>query len=235
LHGMGGNALFTWMQLLPALAKRYHVIAPDLLASNFLRLNPKTYSVDAEVQLVMALLNGLGVQKTDIVGLSVGGWVALLIALENPERVRKLILLESAGLITEIPELAYLTLDNREKAKRFMKLLFYHPPPLPGFVLDSLVKSSKRIKPFYLMVFEGFVENSKDRLLDGKLAQITHPTLVIHGRQDEVIPLEVGQKLAAGLPNAELIILEESGHAAVWDSPLQIRKNILNFLKDPNP
>jgi pimeloyl-ACP methyl ester carboxylesterase len=233
LHGMGGNALFTWMQLMPSLVRHYHVVAPNLLASNFLQLNPESYSVDAEVNLVLTLMDALQIKKADIVGLSVGGWVGLLIALEHPERVGKLILIESAGIKTEIPELARLTLDNREKAERFMHLLFYYPPPLPGFVLDNLIKVSTRIKPQYLAVFEGFIKNSRDRLLDDKLAQIPNHTLVLQGREDQVIPLEVGEKLAAGLPNAELVILEHSGHAPVWDSPRQLKKNILRFLAEP--
>jgi pimeloyl-ACP methyl ester carboxylesterase len=233
LHGMGGNALFTWMQLMPALAKHYHVIAPNLLASNFLQLNPDTYSIDSEVNLVVALLDRLGIEKTDIVGLSVGGWVGLIMALEHPQQVGKLILVESAGLTTEVPELARLTLDDREKAKRFLKLLFYYPPPLPGFVLDNLIKISTRIKPQYLAVFEGFINNSRARVLDDKLSQIPHRTLILHGREDQVIPLEVGQRLAKGLPNAELVILERSGHAPVWDSPRQLKKNILRFLSEP--
>jgi pimeloyl-ACP methyl ester carboxylesterase len=208
LHGMGGNALFTWMQLMPSLVRRYHVIAPNLLASNFLHINPKTYSIDSEVHLVVGLLDQLHIQKTDIVGLSVGGWV--IMALEHPNQVEKLVL-ESAGLNTEI-ELARLTLDDREKAKRFLKLLFYYPPPLPGFVLDNLIKVSTRIKPRYLAVFEGFIANSKDRVMDGKLNQIPNKTLVIHGREDQVIPLEVGERLAAAC-NAQLVILEHSGHA----------------------
>ena len=230
LHGFGGNALLTWMQLLPPLAKKYHVIAPDLLASNFLRLNPKTYSVNQEVQVVLAMMKGMGIQKADLVGLSVGGWISLLIALEHPELVNKLILVESAGITTEIPEMAKLTLDDREKAKRFMKMLFYYPPPLPGFVLDALVKTSKVIKPKYQAVFAGFIENSRDFVLDDKLGEITHPTLMMHGENDQVIPLEVGKKIHEGLPNSEFIVLNKSGHAAVWDSPRQLKKNILEFL-----
>jgi pimeloyl-ACP methyl ester carboxylesterase len=97
-----------------------------------------------------------------------------------------------------------------------------------------LIKVSTKIKPQYLAVFEGFINNSRARVLDGKLAQIPHRTLVLHGREDQVIPLKVGEKLAAGLPNAELVILEKSGHAPVWDSPWQLKKNILEFLQRPD-
>ena len=87
LHGFGGNAMLTWMQLLPALKKNYHVIAPDLLASNFLRLNPKTYSIDQEVALVLAMMETMGINQANFVGLSVGGWIGLILALEHPEKV----------------------------------------------------------------------------------------------------------------------------------------------------
>lgn len=235
LHGFGGNALLTWMQLLGPLARKYHVVAPDLLASNFLQLNPKTYSIDAEVDLVMKMMEALRIQKADFVGLSVGGWVSLILALEHPELVNRLILVESAGIKTEVPELARLTLTDREKAKRFMKLLFFHPPPLPGFVLDQLIKSSTRIKTKYEAVFLGFIENSQGRLLDDKLNGITQPVLIIHGRNDLVIPLEVGERLHQLIPKSEMIILENSGHGAVWDSPFQLKRAILDFLQKPLP
>ena len=85
----------------------------------------------------------------------------------------------------------------------------------------------------HLNSFAGFIENSRDSVLDDKLGEIQHPTLMLHGRQDQVIPLEVGQKISQGLPNAEFIILEKSGHAAVWDSPLLLKKYILEFLARP--
>ncbi|MFO1462628.1 MAG: alpha/beta hydrolase [bacterium] len=230
LHGFGGTAQLTWMRLMPALAKQYHVIAPDMVASNFLRLDPKTYSIDTEVGMTLQLMDSLGIQHASLVGLSVGGWVSLLIALEHPEKVDRLILVESAGLKTEIPELARLTLTDRPKARRFLQLLFYSPPPLPGFVLDELIKSSTRIKAKYEAVFMGFIMNSKGRLLDDRVGQITQPTLVIHGRDDLVIPLEVGERLHRLIPQSQLVILEESGHAPVWDQPAKLKQAILEFL-----
>jgi len=230
LHGFGGTAQLTWMRLMPALAKQYHVIAPDMMASSFLRLDPKTYSIDSEVAMVLTLMDTLNLQHCDMVGLSVGGWVSLIIALEHPEKVDKLVLVESAGLMTEIPELAKLTLTDRPKAERFLHLLFYRPPPLPGFVLDELIKSSMRIKAKYEAVFMGFIENSKARLLDDRVGQITQPTLVIHGRDDLVIPLAVGERLHQLIPQSQMVILEESGHAPVWDQPGLLKKAILDFL-----
>lgn len=233
LHGFGGNALLSWMQMMPALTSKYRVIAPDLLASNFLALNPRTYSVQTEVQLVRQLMDHLHIEQADFVGLSVGGWVSLILALEDPQRVRKLILVESAGITMEVPELARLTLDDREKTKRFMNLLFYTPPPLPGFVLDQLVKSSKRIRPKYEAIFKGFIDNSRPYLLDARLQDIRQPTLIIHGREDKVVPLEVGERLHQEIPNSEFLLLEKSGHGAVWDSPLKLKKAVLDFLAKP--
>ncbi|HEX5033793.1 MAG TPA: alpha/beta hydrolase [bacterium] len=230
LHGFGGNAQFTWMRLMPALAKRYHVIAPDMLASNFLRLNPETYSVDSEVEQVLRLMDGIGVDRADFVGLSVGGWVSLILALERPEKVDRLVLVESAGLTTEIPELARLTLTDREKARRFFELLFYSPPPLPGFVLDQMIRSSTRIKTQYEAVFMGLIENSKLRLLDERVGEIKNPTLIVHGRQDRVIPLAVAERLHRLIPQSQMVILEESGHAPVWDQPAKLKSAILDFL-----
>lgn len=235
LHGFGGNAMLSWMQLMPPLAKKYHVIAPDLLASNFLALNPRTYSIDAEVKLVLEMMDKLNISQADFVGLSVGGWISLIIALDQPDRVRKLILVESAGITTEIPELARLTLDDREKTKRFMNLLFYYPPPLPGFVLDELVRSSKLIKSKYEAVFMGFIDNSRPRLLDKRLGEIRQPTLILHGREDQVIPLAIGERLHELIDGSQLIVLEKSGHGAVWDSPWQLKKAVLHFLALPSP
>jgi pimeloyl-ACP methyl ester carboxylesterase len=233
LHGFGGNALFSWMELMPSLSKKYHVIAPDLLASNFLRLDPKNYSVDSEVELVLQMMAALQIPHASFVGLSVGGWISMIIALEHPQLVDRLILVESAGVKMEVPELAHLILTDRETAKHFMNLLFYSPPPLPGFVLDQLIKSSLRIKSKYEAVFMGFIQNSQDRLLDDRVRGITQPTLIIHGREDKVIPLEVGERLHQLIPHSEMIVLEKSGHGAVWDSPWKLKNAILDFLSRP--
>jgi len=165
----------------------------------------------------------------------VGGWVSLILALDEPSKVGKLILVESAGLRTEIPELARLTLTDRPTARHFFSLLFYNPPPLPGFVLDELIKISTRIKSKYEAVFLGFVENSRGRLLDDRVSAIRQPTLVIHGREDQVIPLAVGERLHQLIPNSQMIILEKSGHAPVWDQPGKLKRAILDFLATPNP
>lgn len=233
LHGFGGNSLFTWMRLLPDLSKEYHVLAPDLLASNFLRLNPNSYSIDQETKLVSAFLEKLNIQETHVVGLSAGGWVALLLAKNQPNLTQKLILVESAGIKTKVPELVQLSLTDREKAKKFMKLLFHYPPPLPNFVLDQLVKTSSKIQKKYQLVYEGFLKNSLPYLLDDQLDQITQPTLIIHGTDDQVIPLSTAKKIHEGLPNAELVVFQNSGHAVVWDSPWKLKQAILGFLKKP--
>lgn len=225
----------TWMRLMPALVKRYHVVAPNMLASNFLNLNPRTYSVDSEVALVLGLMQSLKIEQADLIGLSVGGWVSLILALEHPERVRRLILIESAGLTTEVPELAKLTLTDRETARRFFSLLFYNPPPLPGFVVDQLIKSSTAIKSRYEAVFMGFLQNSRGRLLDDRVSQIRQPTLIIHGREDKVIPLQVAERLHQSIPGSELVVLEKSGHAPVWDQPRKLKQAILDFLGSQDP
>lgn len=230
LHGFGGNAMLTWMQLLRPLGKDFHVIAPDMLASNFVMLNPRTYSVASERDMVLNLLEYLNIKRADFVGLSVGGWVSLLIALEHPEMVDRLVLVESAGLNMEVPEMAKLTLTDRDAAKKFMNLLFYSPPPLPGFVLDAMVASSARIKKKYEAVFMGFVENSRPYALDGRVGALIQPTLIIHGREDKVVPFAIGEKMHQLIPHSEMLVLEESGHAPVWDQPRQLKKAIMDFL-----
>ncbi|MCB1215462.1 MAG: alpha/beta fold hydrolase [Deltaproteobacteria bacterium] len=190
LHGFGGNSLWTWMRLMPSLSQERHLLALDLLASRFMQIKPQTYSVQAEADHVLRFLEKQQVKKIDIIALSVGGWIALKIAHEHPDKVGRLILIESAGLTTEIPSFARLTLDNRERAQDFMNRLFYHPPPVPDFALDALVKASNRIKKHYLKTLDFFIKNSAPQVMDEKIKDIFQKTLILHGRQDQVIPLE---------------------------------------------
>lgn len=230
LHGFGGNSLWTWMRLMPSLAKHRHLVALDLLATRLFRLNPRDYSIQKEVEHVLQFLESQKLEKVDIIGLSVGGWIALRIAQRYPQKVGRLILIESAGLRTKVPDFARLTLDNEQKAQEFLEKLFYNPPYVPNFALKQLIKSSQRIKERYLNALEAFLQNSAPYLMDEKIKNIPQKTLILHGQQDQIVPLKHAERLHQGITNSQLIILEECGHGAVWDAHSQLKKEILNFL-----
>jgi 2-hydroxymuconate-semialdehyde hydrolase len=230
LHGLGGDAISTWIRLIPDLAERHHVLVPDLLCSRLPVLDPATYTIDSEVALVKALMAEAESSQVDVVGLSVGGWVALLLALDAPQRIGRLVLVDSAGLAMDPPKFLREPVKTRAEARRLVSLYFHSPPPMPWFVLDQIVKSAQRDGPAFARVFDAFVKNSLPRVLDGKLDKIAHRTLVMHGRQDQVIPLDLGRRIAQGLPNSRLVVLERSGHAAVWDSAARLEREILRFL-----
>ena len=136
LHGVGGNALSSWFRLLPALAKRYHVIAPDLFFANMPDLVDSGYDIQSEKALTEFLIHHLGLQRVALLGLSFGAWPAMQAAVDLPGVVNGVILVspfgpDGAGVVEG------LRLDPGNPGKDFYYRIFQTPPPAPELFLST--------------------------------------------------------------------------------------------------
>ena len=227
LHGVGGNSLSSWFQLLPELVDKYHVIAPDLFFANLADLVDSGYHVRSEEVLVEMVMDAAKVDTAALVGLSFGAWPALQLAMDRPDRVEKLVLVSpldgSANAILDD-----LDLDDDNLGKDFYSRIFEIPPPVPNIFLwnhwDRATKVFKAL-PFFRQQLD--VEG---RLIDQGLRKVQCPSLVIHGDRDRIIPVERFRSLAAGMSDGRVLSLETCGHAVVWDQPGQLANAIEAFL-----
>lgn len=227
LHGVGGNALTSWFQLMPELVKRYHVIAPDMFFANLPDLINSGYHVSYEKNLVNFLYDQLNISKASLVGLSFGAWPALQVAADTPDKVEGVVLVSPlSGEANQIVSGLQLNKDN--PGKDFYYRIFENPPPVPGLFLTPHWDRTSDV--FAALPHFRTQLDIEGRKLNDASSEIKCPVLIIHGQEDRVIPRASFEKLAAGFASGSLLGLEQSGHAVVWDQPDKLLEAVESFL-----
>lgn len=245
IHGFGG-ATWTWRKERVALADAgFRVIAIDLLGSGASeRPTAPIYTTHLQAQLVLGLLNVLGVHSVQLVGHSYGARVALQTAILAPERIRSLALLAPEAFAYKRPPVAqWLKVPALGYA-----LAFYSTTP--QLVPTGLKMVSKQhdwmtpsavagyAAPLYIrgsaagQVWQARSPKDGAQPVPDNLASIQQPTLLIWGGDDPVFPAADGQKLASILPHAELHVLPAVGHLPHEEAGEETVKHLLTWLQD---
>ena len=218
IHGLGSSAE-TWFALLPLLSKEFLVYAPDLPGFGRTPLAPEGTNIKTLVLYLKRFLDELGYPRVSLVGNSLGGWIATSFAVENPERVERLYLLNSAGLRREHMHSPYV--EDREAAKGSLEHMLGVSLPVPAFVLDALVRNSQT--PAY----KGFIRDyDPHEELDLVLAEVQTPTTLIWGEGDNLLPLVCAHDFHAGIANSELLLLPRVGHMPQIQTPVKVARII---------
>lgn len=183
IHGLG-SSVEAWAALMPLLSKKYLVYAPDMPGFGKTPLAPEGTNIATHVLYLGRFLDALVYPRVILVGNSLGGWVATRFAVEHPERVVRLYLLNSAGLRREGMYLPYV--EDRAAARRFLACIWGFSRLAPGFVLDAIVRNSQT--PAYAGFIQGYDPAEE---LDAVLERVQVPTTIIWGKQDRLLPLVV--------------------------------------------
>jgi pimeloyl-ACP methyl ester carboxylesterase len=229
VHGLRGDA-GNWERVLAPLARGGHrVAALDLPGYGGSASPPRPASMDEQVRRLTAWLEQWAHgEPAVLVGNSMGGWLALRVALARPELVSRLVLLDSAGLSFLPPPSRVLLARRSEDMKENLALLFREPPFPAGPMRGALALREPR------MSLELLADMSSGRVLvEDLLGALRRPVLVVWGRQDGVIPVSVGERLAAGIPGARLVVLEGSGHVPMFETPGAFLEAVEGFLGTP--
>lgn len=223
LHGSGPgvSAWTNWRRVIPALADGFRVIAPDMAGFGLTERKPETvYDIKHWVTHLIAILDSLGVARASLIGNSFGGSLALAAALRHPDRVDRLVLMGTpcdAFAMTPGLRAGWDYTPSREA----MRAAMAHFPHDSAIITDDLVEDR-----YQTSLIPGAQEGLRQLLakpaLEGetmlsgipeaKVAGIAHPTLVLHGREDRVIPHAMGLKLARAIPDADLHLFGRCGH-----------------------
>lgn len=228
IHGLGGSAE-SWSATMEPLAKAYRVIAIDL--PGFGKSDrPKTeYSVRYLAGVVNEFIDALGATRAALAGNSLGGWVAALVALENPRKVSSLVLIDSSGLRRESPPPVKLDPATREEEKDFLLAVFANQALVTEALVNEQWEYRKEIRPAVQSVIASF--KSGPPFLDDRLKDIKTPTLVIWGKQDKMIPLETGKRFAGDIPGARLAVIDNAGHLPQIEQPAAFSRAVKGFVK----
>jgi 2-hydroxy-6-oxonona-2,4-dienedioate hydrolase len=227
LHGMGG-VKESWMGNFGALAAGYHVYAIDQIGFGHSDKPLLDYKIATFVDFLYAFMQTQNIGKATLVGNSFGGWIALDFAMQHPSIVEKLVLVDSAGLpwLRPIPEL---NPSSLAATRTLIESVFYDKKMVSDGAVLSVFTDRMRNNDGYAIqrTVAGF---ATPQFEDAKLASIHVPTLVMWGRQDELIPLASGEKLRDGISGAKLVVFEQCGHVPMIEKSAEFNRALLEFL-----
>jgi 2-hydroxymuconate-semialdehyde hydrolase len=242
IHGSGPgvSAWANWRLAMPELARRARVIAPDMVGFGFTERPPGfAYRMDAWVSQALGLLKALGIEKTDLVGNSFGGGLALALAIRHPERVRRLVLMGSTGVPFALtPGLDAVwgytpSLGNM----RALLDIFAFDRKLVNDELATL-RYQASIQPGFQESFAAMFPAPRQRWVDAlassesDIRRLPHETLIVHGREDRVIPLANAYTLAEWLPRAQLHVYGRCGHWTQIEHAARFASLVGDFLAE---
>ncbi|MBB5374295.1 alpha/beta fold hydrolase [Acidocella aromatica] len=222
IHGSGPgvSAWANWRLNISPLAQSRRVIAPDMVGFGFTeRPAGAVYGKTLWLKHLSDFLDALKLEQIDLVGNSFGGGLALAFALKYPQRVRRLVLMGSVGVsfpITPGLDAVWGYQPSFETMRTLLDIFAYDR----NLVNDELAELRYRasIRPGFQESFSAMFPAPRQAGVDAlasseaDIAQLSHETLIIHGREDKVIPPEASQRLFALIPRAELHMFGRCGH-----------------------
>lgn len=244
LHGSGPgvSAWANWRLVMPSLAEHARVIAPDMAGFGYTERRPDLrYDMDTWVAQAVGMLDALGIERADLVGNSFGGGLALQMAIRHPHRIRRLVLMGSVGVRFDItPALdAVWGYTPSIEAMRGLLDLFAWDRSLANDDLAKL-RYEASIRPGFQESFAAMFPAPRQRWVNAMASSVEdikslpHETLVIHGREDKVIPLDTSLTLAQWIPNAQLHVYGKCGHWTQIEHAARFARLVGDFLTEPN-
>ncbi|TCJ12203.1 alpha/beta hydrolase [Flaviaesturariibacter flavus] len=233
LHGAGAGAV-TWYPAIAAVAKLFHVLAPDIVGYGESDKPAAPYDRRYFSKWLKDFLVNLNISRAHIVGLSQGGAIALQFAIDNPEMVDKLVLVDSAGLEAKVSfwslfGMVWLNTFPSMIASRFnAHFILYKPEnrdPNHSLYSVAVIKSTGGKNVFRLG--RGAAVSKID---DVSLQQIKSKTLIIWGKQDRMFSVEAGERAARIIPHAKIHIIGNAGHLPLIDQTEIFNKHLTDFL-----
>ncbi len=247
LHGFGAS-VFSWREVVEPLAQYGTVIAYDRPAFGLTERpleweGESPYGPQAQVDIVIGLMDELGVEKAILVGNSAGGTVSMQVALQYPERVEALILVDAAVYagggapswsrpILKTPQMNHvgplIARQLQAQGVEFIKTAWHEPSKITQDIFDGYQKPLQA-ENWDKALWQLTVASKESGLVE-RLTEITMPTLVITGDDDRIVPTEQSLRLADELPNAELKVIAQSGHLPHEEKPVEFMQAVTEFL-----
>jgi pimeloyl-ACP methyl ester carboxylesterase len=248
VHGLGGSAI-NWLDVGPALAEGRSAVALDLAGFGETPLFERSAAVGANADLVARFIRKLFDEPVNLVGNSMGGHIAVLVAADHPQLVRRLVLVDPAvpgvhvrrpepamiGVMAalSVPGLAETVLARRVRVlgpdalvEQTLALVCADPSRLSPEIVEAHIKLTRergRLGPQSNRAFIQATRSIGLRMADPRFWQraqkVTAPTLVIQGELDRVIPVAAARELVRRLPSWRLEVLEGVGHVPMMETP----------------
>ena len=241
LHGSGPgvSAWANWQRAIEPLSRTSRVLALDIVGfGQTERPADIRYSLRSWTDHVWAFLDAVGVEKASIVGNSLGGRIALQMAEDDPARLDRLILMGSPGVgMTLTPGLR--ALREYEPSYAAMKtLLKTYFAVDPALITDELVKIRYEASAepgahdsYRMMFFDPRHAGSELSITEEQVRAVRNPTLLVHGREDQVVPLEVSLNMLRLIPHADLHVFSQCGHWTQIERADEFNRVVADYLR----
>ena len=232
LHGIGASAE-RWSLVIPALSKYFHVIIPDIIGFGYSDKPAVEYTMDFFIDFFRSFLDNLGIYKASIIGSSFGGHIATEFAIRFNRMVEKLVLVSPAGTMkTSTPTLdryimaaLYPVYEHVYEAFREMA---YESNAVNEEIVMDFVNRMRLTNAKYAFM-STVLDIRYAPKLNGRLSNITAPTLLVWGENDRMIPLQYAREYDE-IPKRQIVVIRNCGHTPYVEKPIMFNKTVLKFL-----
>jgi len=242
IHGSGPgvSAWANWRLNLPVLAQQRRVIAPDMAGFGFTERRPgESHSMQGWLDHLLGLLDAMGLEQVDLVGNSFGGALALKFALRHPRRVRKLVVMGAVSVtfpLTDGLDAVWGYQPSVANMRALLDLFAYDR----GLVNDELAELRYRAaaRPGVQEAFAAMFPAPRQRWVDAlasseeALRALPHELLIIHGREDRVIPPVISQRLFELTDRSQLHLFGRCGHWVQIEHTDRFNRLVGDFLSE---
>ena len=242
IHGSGPRVTgwANWRLVMPDLAARHRVLVPDMVGFGYTaRPEGIQYNLDTWLAHALAFLDALNLTQVDLVGNSFGGALSLAIAIRHPERVRRLVLMGAAGVSFELTpalDAVWGYTPSVENMRRMMDTFAFNRELVNDDLARMRYEASIRpgIQEAYSAMFPAPRQASVEALASdpADIAALPHETLIIHGRDDVVVPLANSCRFLELIPRAQLHVFGQCGHWTQIEHASRFSRLLLDFLAE---
>ncbi|RLA09597.1 MAG: 2-hydroxy-6-oxo-2,4-heptadienoate hydrolase [Gammaproteobacteria bacterium] len=242
IHGSGPGVtgFANWAKSLPTLSEKMRVIAPDMLGFGYTETpEGAEYTLENWVKHLVGLLDALNIEKANLVGNSFGGALTLAMAIAHPERVNRIILMGAAGVNFELTEGLDFTwgyTPSVENMKKMLDLFAYSRELVSDDLARMRFEASNRpgVQERFAAMFPAPRQRSIEALASDEddIRKIQAPALIIHGREDVILPYTNSLKMFELLPNAQLHMIGKCGHWTQIEHTRRFNSMLIDFICD---
>lgn len=244
IHGLLAS-VYTWRKVIDSLAERFRVIAIDLKGCGFSEKPKERYSIDIFSKQIIKFMELYHIDKASLVGNSLGGEIALNAAIKFPEKITKLVLINSAGYkmekkrsgklikISAVPFIdKFLGLCMTKRTiKRIAEYLLYNTDAIDERFVESYYRPLKQNGGM-----EGLIclckELSSSEFKYDDVKNINIPTLIMWGEEDKLLKVSDAYNMNKDIKSSKLVVIPKCGHAPQEECPTAVSREIIEFLSD---
>lgn len=241
LHGTGGH-WETFAPTLGPLSRHFRCIAPDMIGNGFSGKPDHDYEIAVYVEHLLGLMDALDVRRANVIGMSLGAWVAARLALDAPERVDRIVLMSPAGLVATKENMARIRAERTRAVENptwdSIKAMFDHLIADEANRLPDLVALRQAIYRLpetrgaidHVLILQDPDARERNLIPPDQWERITAPTLVVASGKDHGEYQSTARRVAGYLPHSEILEMPEVRHWPHFEDPELFNAAALRFL-----